>query len=85
MGAHSEESAYNGHSSSKALHRHSTKEPKKQLAKRRTSMYNNQPPSEEPSAYQASSNSANVSRRKEQDRARLEAEMERLMSQFNGT
>ncbi|WYZ42050.1 hypothetical protein EsH8_V_000945 [Colletotrichum jinshuiense] len=82
MGAHSQESAYNGHSASKSSHKHSTKESKKQLAKRRASMYNGQAPSEEPSAYLASFQTVHTTG--SERRARVEAEMKRTMSKFNG-
>lgn len=45
-------------------------------------MYNGQDPSEEPSAYQASFQTAHVTG--SERRARVEAEMKRTMSKFNG-
>ncbi|CCF37287.1 hypothetical protein CH063_08661 [Colletotrichum higginsianum] len=84
MGAQSQKSAYNGHSTPKEAHVHSTDESKKQLAKRRTSMYLGQPASEEPSAYRASFRSTSAYDSGSAPQARIEADLKQTMRRFNG-
>ncbi|KAK1974394.1 hypothetical protein LZ30DRAFT_608118, partial [Colletotrichum cereale] len=64
-------------------HQYSSNKLKKKLAKRRTCKHNGQLLSEEPSVYQASFNSADVTVSKEQGEARVQAEMRRILSQFH--
>ncbi|KAK2028558.1 hypothetical protein LX32DRAFT_693926 [Colletotrichum zoysiae] len=85
MGTHSEESVYDGHADSKPPHKHSSHASKRRLAMRRSSKYNGQLPSDEPSAYRASFNSADIATSEEQGKARVEAEIERTMRQFRGS
>ncbi|TKW52755.1 hypothetical protein CTA1_7513 [Colletotrichum tanaceti] len=84
MGTQSQKSAYNGHSTPKQTHVHSTEESKKQLAKRRTSMYLGQPASEEPSAYRASFRSTAAHDSGSARQARVEADLRRIMQQSIG-
>ncbi|KAK1955734.1 hypothetical protein LY78DRAFT_593474, partial [Colletotrichum sublineola] len=84
MGTHSEESVHHGHTGPNPPHQHSSHASKKKLAKRRTSKYNGQLPSEEPSAYRASFNNADIATSEEQGKARVKAEMDRILSPFHG-
>ncbi|KAK2060815.1 hypothetical protein LY76DRAFT_397677 [Colletotrichum caudatum] len=84
MGTHSEESVYNGRADPKPPHKYSSHESKKKLAKRRSSKHSGQPPSDEPSAYRAAFNGADIATSEEQGKARVEAEIERTMRQFHG-
>ncbi|KAK6225505.1 hypothetical protein QIS74_01552 [Colletotrichum tabaci] len=85
MSARSQNPAFIGHSTPKQTHLHSTtEESKKQLAKRRTSMYLGQPASEEPSAYRASFRSTSAYDSGSAHQARIEADLKQTMRQFNG-
>ncbi|KAK1574251.1 uncharacterized protein LY79DRAFT_673067 [Colletotrichum navitas] len=84
MGAHSEESVYKGHTGPNPPHKYSSHESKKKIAKRRSSKYTSQLPSDEPSAYLASFNNADITTSEEQGKARVEAKTERLLHQFYG-
>ncbi|KAK0369711.1 hypothetical protein CLIM01_12926 [Colletotrichum limetticola] len=82
--AHSGQSAYSGHSSPKGSHKHSSKESKKELAQRRTSMYQNQPASDEPTAYGAAFRSEDLAASEARHQARAAENIARIMSQYGG-
>ncbi|KAK2008434.1 hypothetical protein LZ32DRAFT_662096 [Colletotrichum eremochloae] len=84
MGKHSEESVQNGHTGPNPPHKHSSRASKTKLAKRRTSKYSGQLSSEESTAYRASFNNADVATSEEQGKARVKAEMDRILSPFHG-
>ncbi|TQN67477.1 hypothetical protein CSHISOI_07993 [Colletotrichum shisoi] len=71
------------HSTPKQTHVHSAEESKKQLAKRRTSMYLGQPASEEPSAYRAPFRCTAAYDSGSAHQARVEADLEQTTRQFN--
>ncbi|OHF00761.1 hypothetical protein CORC01_04078 [Colletotrichum orchidophilum] len=82
--AHSGQSAYIGHSSSKASHKYSSKESRKETTQRRTSMYQNQPASDEPSAYGATFRSGDIAASKACHQARAADNISKIMGQFGG-
>ncbi|KAK1463021.1 hypothetical protein CCUS01_08426 [Colletotrichum cuscutae] len=87
--AHSGQSAYSGYMiRSRAMgvgsHKHSSKESKKELAQRRTSMYQNQPASDEPTAYGAEFRSEDVAASEARHQARAAENIARIMSQYGG-
>ncbi|KAK1622439.1 hypothetical protein BDP81DRAFT_400182 [Colletotrichum phormii] len=82
--AHSGQSSYSGYSSSKGSHKHSSKESKKELAQRRTSMYQNQPASDEPSAYGAAFRNDDVAASQARHQARAAENISKTMNQYGG-
>ncbi|KAK2002577.1 hypothetical protein LX36DRAFT_746144 [Colletotrichum falcatum] len=85
MDANSDESVCNGTTGPKPPHKHSSHASKRQLAQWRISGFSSQPSSQEPSAYRASFNNADIATSEEQGEARIGAELERIMTQLNGS
>ncbi|WDK10393.1 hypothetical protein CGRA01v4_01672 [Colletotrichum graminicola] len=83
MGGCSEESVYKGHTGPNPPHKYSS-HASEELAKSRSSKYSSELPSDEPSAYRASFNNADIATSEEQGKARVEAEMKRALRQFYG-
>ncbi|KXH57304.1 hypothetical protein CSAL01_04330 [Colletotrichum salicis] len=59
-------------------------ESKKELAQRRTSMYQNQPASDEPSAYGAAFRNDNVAASEARHKARAAENISKIMNQYGG-